>query len=105
MVATGFLLIRRNVIEKLYEIHADRCFFDKEYGEIVDLFPTGLLPDFPLASNGSQLWWGEDYAFSVFARRAGFTIWLDPEIQLGHVGRQVWYGDFTANADAADEAA
>lgn len=102
MVATGFLLIKRCVIEKLYEMHADRVFYHEAYkSDVIDLFPTGLIGDFPKNANGKAMWWGEDYAFSVFAARAGFKIWLDPSIRLLHAGRNVWCGDFTKNADAA----
>ncbi len=99
MVATGFLLIKRDVIEALYAEHADRAFYHEPYGaEVINLFPTGLLPGFPLNAKGKAMWWGEDYAFSVFATRAGFKIWLDPVIKLLHAGRNVWAGDFTKSA-------
>lgn len=100
LVATGFLLIKRNVIEAMYEKYADRKFYHREYdAEIVDLFPTGLLNDFPKDNDGRALWWGEDFSFSVLARQLGFRIWLDPNIPLIHAGRNVWRGDFTKNAD------
>lgn len=101
MVATGFLLIKRRVVEKLYEMFADRVFWHEPFDtEVIDIFPTGLIPDFPLNAKGKAMWWGEDYAFSVFAKRAGFKIWLDPAIPLIHAGRNVWRGDFTRAADA-----
>ncbi len=100
MVATGFLLIKRKVIEALYEKHADRLFYHEPYGdEVIDIFPTGLMPDFPKNAKGQAMWWGEDYAFSILAKRAGFRIWMDPVIPLIHVGRNVWRGDFTKTAD------
>ncbi len=106
MAATGFLLIRRNVIEALYAKHADRLFYHEPYDhEVIDLFPTGLIDGFPKNANGKAMWWGEDYAFSIFAKRAGFKIWLDPVIQLSHAGRNVWRGDFTKAADAPRVAA
>ncbi len=103
-VATGFLLIKRHVIEALCEEHADRAYWHKDFNDhVINLFPTGLLEGFPTDPDGRQRWWGEDYAFSVFAKRAGFKIWLDPVIPLIHVGRNVWKGEFTKNADAAWE--
>ncbi len=103
LAATGFMLIKREVIAALYEKHADRMFFDPKWNaEIIDLFPTGLIPGFPLCSkSGKPRWWGEDNAFSIFAKRAGFKIWLDPVIPLMHAGRNVWKGEFTKNSDAA----
>jgi hypothetical protein len=107
MVATGFLLIKRHVIEKLCEIHAaDRSFWHAEYNdEVVDIFPTGIIDGFPLNAHGKKMWWGEDYAFSVYAKRAGFRIWTDPVIPLIHAGRNVWRGDFSKAADDAEPAA
>lgn len=106
LVATGFLLIKRSVIETLWDKHREtRSFFDKQADDVcVDLFPTGLLDFMPKTANGMNGWWGEDYSFSVLARDAGFRVWLDPNIPLAHVGRQVWWGDFTKNADNADVA-
>jgi hypothetical protein len=100
MVATGFLLIKRNVIEAMYEKYADRVFHHKdgEGHDIVDLFPTGILEGFPKNAIGKDMWWGEDYSFSVLAKRLGFQIWLDPKIQLIHAGRNVWFGNFAQQA-------
>lgn len=108
MVATGFLLIKRRVIETMCEMYADRVFHHEAYdADVIDLFPTGLLPlpTFPLNGKGKPMWWGEDYAFSVMARKVGFKIWMDPVIPLVHAGRQIWRGDFTKNADAPSQVA
>lgn len=105
MVATGFLLIKRRVIETLYEMHADRKFYHRPYDQdVIDIFPTGILPGFPKDEKGRDLWWGEDFSFSVLAKHAGFRIWLDPNIPLIHAGRNVWRGQFWKNADAAGAA-
>ena len=105
MVATGFMLIRRDVIATMYRIHAERIFYHEPFGDdVVDLFPTGLIPGFPKNANGKAMWWGEDYAFSVLAQRAGFKMWLDPVVQLIHAGRNVWAGDFTKTSDKPAEA-
>lgn len=100
MVATGFLLIKRNVIEAMYEKYADRVFHHKDGAgyDVVDLFPTGILEGFPKNAIGKDMWWGEDYSFSVLAKRLGFRIWMDPKIQLLHAGRNVWHGNFVQQA-------
>jgi hypothetical protein len=36
---------------------------------------------------------GEDQAFFADIRELGFPVWLDPTIQLGHVGSHVYRGD------------
>lgn len=100
MVATGFLLIKRNVIEAMYDKYADRTFHNKdgEGYDVVDLFPTGILEGFPKNAIGKNMWWGEDYSFSVMAKATGFRIWMDPQIQLLHAGRNVWHGNFVRQA-------
>ena len=35
----------------------------------------------------------EDWAFGERARRAGFDIWLDPSVRLGHIGATVYTAD------------
>lgn len=100
MVATGFLLIKRHVVEAMYDKYSDRVFHHKDTGaDVVDLFPTGILEGFPKNAIGKNMWWGEDYSFSVLAKRAGFRIWLDPSIPLIHAGRNVWRGNFLSAAD------
>lgn len=100
LVATGFLLIKRNVIEAMYEKYADRVFHHKDGAgyDVIDLFPTGILEGFPKNAIGKDMWWGEDYSFSVLAKRLGFRIWMDPKIQLLHAGRNVWLGNFVQQA-------
>ena len=39
---------------------------------------------------------GEDQAFFADIRAAGYDVWLDPTIQLGHVGYHVYRGDAVA---------
>lgn len=35
---------------------------------------------------------GEDMAFFEDVRTAGYTVWMDPSIELGHVGMKQWRG-------------
>ena len=39
---------------------------------------------------------GEDIAFMTDARAAGYDVWLDPSISLGHIGPMVFKGDVLA---------
>jgi hypothetical protein len=107
LVATGFLLIKREVIDTLWDKHiGEFSYRSKGQDEpFVDLFQTGRLDFMPKSNTGEYGWWGEDYSFSQLACNAGFKIWVDPYIKLAHVGRQVWHGDFLAMADKEDEAA
>ena len=66
-VATGFLLIKTSVFEKLSE---PWFFFESnDKGEVV---------------------YGEDMWFCQKARRAGFDIWCDTTIKVGHIGDYIY---------------
>lgn len=76
---TGFLLIRRNVIETLA---AAAPAWEGANGSVPALFMTPI-------TNG--LLESEDYFFCRTAREAGFKIIMDPSVRLGHWG-QFRYG-------------
>lgn len=76
---TGFMLIRRDVIETLVE-KAEK--YDGPNGEVPLLYDTKI-------HNG--IFESEDYNFCRKAREAGFKIIGDPSIKLGHYG-QFRYG-------------
>lgn len=67
---TGCLLIRMEVFSKLAKPYF-RELSDEKTGKIM----------------------GEDYAFSLFSRMAGYQLWLDRELsrEIGHIGQQVWF--------------
>jgi hypothetical protein len=77
-LATGFLLIKRKVIEALMEPESV-----KAMGQAFDL---GRNPN----SNSEE---GEDLAFCRRAGKAGFEVWGDPTISLGHIGKVVYKKD------------
>jgi hypothetical protein len=70
-IGTGFLLINMDVFKKI-----DPPFFyfctPGEYGMVSAPFPNNEL--------------GEDVSFGLKARAAGFKVWCDQTIQLGHMG-------------------
>ena len=102
LVSTGFMAVHRRVFEKLIA----------RSEELAPTVPEGLLhPDvIPLCHKGwsdrgvdTSFWpfywpvptpWegdghmyeSEDWAFCFRAKHAGFKIWLDPSIRLGHTG-------------------
>ncbi len=49
------------------------------------------MPDFAVKDNSYV---GEDYLFCDRARAAGFQVWVDPTIKLGHMGVQEYEGDY-----------
>jgi hypothetical protein len=72
---TGFLLIRREVIEKLA---ASAPTWEGANGPVPALFMTPI-------HNGCLE--SEDYHFCRIAREAGYKIIMDPSVRLGHWGQ------------------
>ena len=92
-VPTGFMRIKRHVLEKLAETapkfkeeEADHTI--KEYS---GFFAAGIGPD--------GWFWGEDYSFCQNARAAGFEIWVDPNINFTHRGHKVWRDNLSRHLD------
>ena len=85
-VSTGFMLIRRHVIEHMIEKHPEWQYAGDGDGET-----EHALFDFMIL-NGQYI--GEDYAFCLRARTDGFKIYLDPMISLPHIGTEEFTRDF-----------
>lgn len=83
---TGFMRIKRHVIEMMIEAMPERKYKNPVNGdEHHDLFSVERI-------NGVK--WGEDYRFCQLAREHGFRMWADTTLELRHVGRWVWNGKF-----------
>ena len=93
-VGTGFLLIRRNVLEALAAAHPELRYHshdsagrDASQAQVeTALFDTMIEPD-----TGRYL--SEDYAFCHRCRAQGFRVWADLRSQLTHVGYATFSGD------------
>ena len=85
-VSTGFMLIRRHVIEHMIEKHPEWQYAGDGDGET-----EHALFDFMIL-NGQYI--GEDYAFCLRARQDGFKIYLDPMISLPHIVTEEFTRDF-----------
>jgi hypothetical protein len=72
---TGFMCIRRNVIEKLAEKSES---YEGPDGRVPALYMT------PIHNDGFE---SEDYHFCRRAREEGFKIMMDPTVRLGHWGQ------------------
>jgi hypothetical protein len=80
-IPAGFMLIKREVIEKLHE-HFDCDYFkpkskDQEEEDGFCIFNTEV-------RDGE--FWGEDFVFCRKVRECGFDIWVDPMIEFNHAG-------------------
>lgn len=85
-VATAFMWVQRGVFEKLVAENPDWAYFDKRAGK--DL---SAVFDFKVTREG---YIGEDFLFCDRARAAGYEVWIDPTITLGHMGVQEYVGNF-----------
>lgn len=88
---TGFLCIRRHVIEELIAAHPELTYYpERTYQrDPDDPQPEWALFD-TLIDGGRYL--SEDYAFCRRWQRAGGGVWLDPTISLDHIGTHVFRG-------------
>ena len=90
--ATGFLLIRRAVIERMMAAYPElryRAFASDGITEAArkftySLFDTITEPD---------AFYSEDYGFCVRWERIGGEVWVDPGIQLKHHGAHAYEAD------------
>jgi hypothetical protein len=74
-LATGYVLIHRRVFETI--LSQGLATWDRD-------FPTFFNP----VNNE-----GEDFAFCLRARKAGFKHFIDPALEVGHIGRQVFLAE------------
>ena len=81
---TGFMRIRRWVIERMIEAYPERV-FDNGAGPMYDLFPVERV--------GKELV-GEDFRFCQLWREIGGEVWIDPDISFLHVGRRAFPGNW-----------
>ena len=86
-VATGFMMIQKEVFTKLAEMHPEWLHQDNMNPEerLYSFFDFKCTPEGYL---------GEDFLFCDRAREAGFTVWIDPTIKLGHMGIHEFKSDF-----------
>lgn len=85
-IATAFMLVRREVFERLVNENPQWNYYDHSSDRQLN-----AVFDFLVTEEGYM---GEDYLFCDRARAIGYEIWIDPTIKLGHMGVQEYEGDF-----------
>lgn len=85
-VATGFMMIQRQVFEKLRDAHPEW-----EHPDNLEDRKLHSFFDFKVTPTG---YIGEDFLFCDRAREVGTDIWVDPTIKLGHMGIHEYHSDF-----------
>ena len=85
-IGTGFMLIQRHVIEQMAEAHPEWSYKNKPTGErMYALFDFDIKDDQYI---------GEDYLFCDRATDMGFTVHIDVDISLPHIGSESFTRDF-----------
>lgn len=88
---TGFMMIKRNVFERMFEQYPELQYFDD----------TGLLNEeerkhsyalFNSFVDEDQRFLSEDYGFCRYWQKMDGEIWTDPSIELTHLGRLKYTG-------------
>lgn len=90
-IATGMMMIRRNVLERL-ALTTPEFLYD-EGGEKGWLFFRHQLVDDEMVGGVSYM--GEDYFFCKQAREAGFTIWCYADENVAHIGNYAFDGRYS----------
>jgi hypothetical protein len=88
-VGTGFMMIARHVLEKMWAKYNQDPYpvppEQPEVGRVSRVF------DYDYASPAG---WGEDYTFCARWRAMGGEIWVDPSLQLFHIGVYAYTGTY-----------
>jgi hypothetical protein len=95
-IATGMMLIRKNVFEKLAPTTPE--FLYDNGGEKGKLFFRHQLVDDEMVGGVSYM--GEDYWFCKTVREAGFDIWAYVDEEVGHIGQYAFDGAYSDHAAA-----
>lgn len=85
-IATAFMMVRREVFERLVNENPQWNYYDHSSDRHLN-----AVFDFLVTEEGYM---GEDYLFCDRARAIGYEVWIDPTIKLGHMGVQEYEGDF-----------
>ena len=83
-VSTGFMAAHRRVFEKLSK-DLPLCHKDwTNHGQDTSFWPFYM--PMPIEWGNEVMYGSEDWSLCHRVREAGFDIWLDPSIRLGHMG-------------------
>jgi hypothetical protein len=88
---TGFMCIKRSVFEKMIEAYPELKFND-DTGSL-----KGAELDYTYAFFNSYVdddsrFVSEDYGFCRYWQKLGGKVWVDPAIEIGHLGRMMYEG-------------
>ena len=82
---TGFMLIQRHVLEKMVVAHPEWMYEKSPTEQMSAVFDFAIV-------NGKYV--GEDYLFCDRATQMGFTVYIDVDISLPHIGSNEFSRNF-----------
>ena len=90
---TGFMLIRRNVLEQLRDAHPELVYQSAHIDTLTARTGDHLVDLFgPLIEPETRTYLSEDYSFCHRWRALGGKLWLDPTVRLTHAGSYDYAG-------------
>lgn len=103
-VGTGFMRIRNTVFEKLEKLYPDWHYqapHTQDEDEAKHLFAF-FDYELKVGKDGKRGHLSEDYRFCDIATDAGFTIWVDPDIYMEHIGTKKFVGTFSESVSVKE---
>jgi hypothetical protein len=88
---TGFMMIKREVFEKMFEKYP-HLHYNDDTGLLVGDEKKYSYALFNSYVDDDGRFLSEDYGFCRYWQKMGGTIWTDPSIELGHLGRMKYNG-------------
>lgn len=88
---TGFMCIKRSVFEKMIEEYPDLKFFD-DTGSMNEEERNWTYAFFNSFVDDDKRFVSEDYGFCRYWQKMGGKIWVDPAIEIDHLGRFMFQG-------------
>lgn len=108
--ATGFMRIRREVLETLAEKERVTGRYNWQFGAdgtggfgreaVPRIVKRAFLDELDIGPEvdpgAGQNYHSGDYVLCLKARAAGYKVFVDPEIAFGHAGEKIWFGQFAS---------
>ncbi|HWA41673.1 MAG TPA: hypothetical protein VHA10_00565 [Hypericibacter adhaerens] len=100
---TGFMLIKRQVLERLRDAHPElECGMSGGMGSVTLSKPRSTYALFDCEIDPeTKIYYGEDYGFCRRWRALGGEIWVDLTSRLDHIGSLTFHGDFKTQIETA----
>jgi len=86
-VPGGFMCIRRHVLQRLFDKNAKKGVWPAKSDASL-----GLAEIFHRSMEKGRSRRSGDYEFCDQVRRAGYKIWIAPNLRFGHIGDKIWNG-------------